>query len=271
MIYDLQKASFTKRASAFLLDFIFIVILALGLALLLFNITGYDSYIDAASDKENYYLEMYNISELEKKYEVSFSQYEIMSDYMLDDEIALLPDEVKEPFKLCHDAIENDEDIASYEAIMFSMVLTNVSLAILLAYIALEFIVPLLFKNGQTLGKKLFSIAVVREDCVQITPFMLFVRTILGKFTIETMVPLLMGLFLLLGFSPILPLSILALILLLEVVFFLTSRRTRSLIHDKLAVTVVVDLQSQMIFDSVKALEEYKRRIHKEMADKAPY
>ena len=49
--------------------------------------------------------------------------------------------------------------------------------------------VPLKLGNGQTIGKKVFGIGVMRVDGVQLTTIQLFIRTILGKFTLETMIP----------------------------------------------------------------------------------
>ena len=140
----------------------------------------------------------------------------------------------------------------------------------LIAFVILEFIVPLLLKNGQTIGKKVFSIAVMRVDAVRITPLVLFVRSILGKYTIGTMVPLIMLLTLLFGATPLMPIAILLGVLIIQILLFIFTK-TNSLIHDSLASTVVVDLQSQMIFDSVEEKTEYQLRLHNEAANKANY
>ena len=47
--------------------------------------------------------------------------------------------------------------------------------------------------------------------------------------------------------------------------------KTNSCIHDVLSYSVVVDMASQMIFESEAALTEYKNRVHREMVDKADY
>ena len=123
-------------------------------------------------------------------------------------------------------------------------------------------------QNGQTLGKKIFALGVMRTDCVKISPMILFVRTVLGKYTIGTMVPILMLLSLLFGVPPLMPMAVILLVLLLQVVLFITTK-TNSFIHDSLASTVVVDFQSQMIFDSIEAKNEYILRLHAEDAEKA--
>ena len=52
MIYDLQKASLLKRASAILLDFILLVVLATGVGMVVSAITGFDTYNDALGQRQ---------------------------------------------------------------------------------------------------------------------------------------------------------------------------------------------------------------------------
>ena len=266
MIYDLQKASLMKRFSAFLLDLMLIMMLSVGFMLLISHITGYDQYSDQLQDRLTEIQNEHNIESIQKESGLIFNDYQ----YMLEEDRALIPDEVKEAYDACYDAINTDTTLVKLYETILSLSLLICSFGILLAFLALEFLVPILFKNGQTLGKKLFSIAVIREDCVKISTWVLFIRAILGKYTVGTMVPLLMLLMLMFGSAPLIPLAIILLILALNAVTLITTR-TNSLIHDKLASTAVVDLQSQMIFESVEEMNEYKLRIHKENAEKAQY
>ena len=59
-------------------------------------------------------------------------------------------------------------------------------------------------------------------------------------------------------------------ILVTEIVFMITSH-TNAMIHDKLAQTVAVDMQSQMIFASESELLAYKAKLHEEMVKKQSY
>ena len=52
---------------------------------------------------------------------------------------------------------------------------------------------------------------------------------------------------------------------------FLLVTRERTLIHDIMAQTAVVDISSQMIFDTPEALLEYKQKIQAEKAAKSDY
>ena len=63
---------------------------------------------------------------------------------------------------------------------------------------------------------------------------------------------------------------LLILILVLEI-FTMCYTKTRSAIHDLVSDTVVVDFQSQMIFESEDELIAYKTRIHEEEANKKEY
>ena len=136
----------------------------------------------------------------------------------------------------------------------------------MVAFLLLEFLVPLLFGNGQTLGKKVFGIAVMREDGVKLSPVLLFARTILGKYTLETMIPvfiLIMIYLNLMGMSG--TLAIVGLLIAQLILIIVTKAHTP--IHDKLAHTVAVDMASQMIFDTPEDLLAYKKRIHAQQVE----
>ena len=62
MMYDLQKASLLKRASAFLLDFILLVVLATGVGMVVSAITGFDTYNDALGQRQAQYEQQYGVS-----------------------------------------------------------------------------------------------------------------------------------------------------------------------------------------------------------------
>lgn len=266
MIFDLQKASLMKRISAFLLDFILIVMLFTGMMLLVSDITNYDSNLVALENQLISIQEKYNIPQIEEEYKVKFTDYQ----YMFENEVAELPQEVQDVFNACNEEMNTDgHAIKLYETIMTLSILI-VAISMLIAFIILEFVVPLILGNGQTFGKKIFSIAVMRVDGVKITAQVLFIRAILGKYTISTMVPIIMLLTLLFGSTPLMPLIVILAIFLIQIVLLIATK-TNSLIHDSLASTVVVDMQSQMIFDSVEAKNEYVLRLHKESVDKADY
>ena len=118
--------------------------------------------------------------------------------------------------------------------------------------------------GGQTLGKKIFGIGVMRLDGVKVTPLQMFVRSILGKCTVETLGPVFCVISVLLKVMGIIGIAVMAAIFLSQIVLVFATK-THTPIHDVMAGTVTVDMASQMIFDTPEALLEYKQRIHAEM------
>ena len=146
----------------------------------------------------------------------------------------------------------------------------NFSIGILVAIGLIQFAIPMILKNGQTVGKKVFGLGVMRTDGVRVNGQIMFIRAILGKYTVETMVPLMMLLWIFTGRAGILSLIIIALIFIGNIIM-MSITRTNSAIHDMLANTVTVDMASQLIFDSPEALLEYKKEIHRQAAERAEY
>lgn len=266
MIYDLQKASLLKRFMAFLLDLILLVILVTGFMWIISSITNYDSYSNSMSDKIAEIEESFGIPAITKEYNVTLDEFSLMND----DEKSSLPNEVVATMEECIKAVNSNPVISDAYITMMNLTLLMVSISLLLAFVILELIVPAIFKNGQTVGKKIFSIAVMRIDGVKVTPLIMFVRSILGKYTVETMIPVIIILMIFFGVGDGLMLLVIPLILILELILVIATK-TNSMIHDVLSSTVLVDLQSQMIFDSVEAKNEYRLRIHNDEVKDAKY
>ena len=246
MIFDLQKASMWKRISAYLFDFILLAIAAVGFAFLLSVVCGFDKHnaaLDAAYAK------------YETEYGVVFdiSQEEFMQKTEAEQQL----------WNEAYQALIKDEEAMYSYNMVINLTLVISTLAILFAYLALEFFIPIKFGNGQTLGKKIFGVAVMRTDGVKVTAPLLFIRTILGKFTIETMIPVLICVMIFFNMIGIVGMLILGLILLLQIILMI-STHTNSCIHDVLAKTVTVDMQSQLIFETEQDMIDYKNKVHAE-------
>lgn len=252
-MYDLQKAAITKRISAFLLDIIAFSIAAVGFILLITTVVGYDAQIE--------------------KYEAHYERYE--QEYGIDrditeEEFKSLTEEEQKKYEEAREKFKKDEAVFRDYQILINLTLISVSIGLFLAFMLLEFAVPLFLRNGQTLGKKVFAIGVMRVDGVRVSPAIVFIRGILGKYTIETMVPLSLGFMIVLGQMGIVGIAVLFLLLVLEIALLICTK-TNSLIHDALSQTVTVDLASQMIFDTTEEMIEYKKRIHAEAVERAGY
>lgn len=253
MIYDLQKANLMKRFSAYLLDIILMVILITGFAWAISSLIGYTEYAEELESLIETYEQQFGLD-----FNISNEEYEEMNDAR------------KEYFNNSYNAVIKDERYVFLTNMIFYSLLTIVSVSFFLSHLVLEFIVPLIFKNGQTVGKKIFSIAVMRVDGVKVTPVVMFIRAILGKYTIETMIPTIIIIMLIFGVGSYVTIGVLLLIAIFEIVL-VCATKTNSFIHDILSSTVVVDLQSQMIFDSLEAKKEYQLRIHNEEVKRSDY
>lgn len=253
MIYDLQKASVTKRISAFLLDFIVLLIIATLFAYLTSVVVGYDKYVNDYDTYQKAY---------EQEYGVSFD--------ITEEEYNELDDLSKDSYDNARKAFLADKDVLNCYNNMVLIAISIISLSVLLAYVIVEFVAPLIFKNGQTLGKKIFGIAVMRTEGIKAQPVSLFIRTIFGKFAIETMIPLYTLIMLMFQQASAMNILLVAGIWLVELIVFFASK-TNSLIHDILSDTVVVDLSTQMIFDTKEDLLAYKEKLHAETVKSEAY
>ena len=254
MIYDLEKASIMKRISAFLLDFILICIIAVGAAALFSVILNFDETYDAYYDR--YEMVFQANDELIKQ--------ELGIDFTWKDGIDGLTDGQKAKYKQyvekIGEALNKDEQLViAYNNVIF-ITLTIIPLSFFIAFFLLEFIVPLIFKNGQTVGKKIFGIGVCHTNGVKLKTFSLFVRGIIGKYTIETMVPVFLLLMMFFR-GGITALIVIGLFLLLQLILLIKTK-SRSLIHDVISYSCEVDLGSQMIFDTEDDRLVYITKMH---------
>ena len=253
MITDLQKASMWKRISAWLLDIILLATLVVGVNWGLSALFGYDAYYNTYNDALNGYQEQYGIT-----FEIA------QTDYMA------LTEEDRANWDAAYEALIADESAMYAYNMVVNLSMLNITLSVLIAFLLLEFILPLLLGNGMTLGKKVFAIAVVRTDCVKLTPVQLLIRTLLGKYTIETMVPVLIVMMIWFGILGLTGTLVLLGIVLVQFLMVACTRR-RTAIHDALACTVAVDIASQLIFPDHQAMIAYKEKIHAEKAANAAY
>ncbi len=253
MIFDLQKATIWKRTSAWLFDLILLGIVIVGAAFSMSSLLGYDSYGETVSQAYAQY---------EKQYGTTFD--------LSEEEYNRLNPDQQQRYHDAYEALSKDQEAIHAYSMMVNLALVITSISILAGYLILEFLVPLLLGNGQTLGKKIFGIGVMRVDGIRITTVQLFIRTVLGKYTIETMVPVLIVMMIFFGSIGVMGTMLIVALALIQMVL-LFATRNNSLIHDCLAGTVVIDIASQMIFDTEEAMIEYKKQIYAEQAARQDY
>lgn len=250
---DLQKASILKRISAYILDFILLVICITGIAFLLSSVLGYNQYSETVDRRKKEIALEYNVN-----FDIELEEYNSFTE------------EEKAAFDVAKEAFEQDPEALKAWNVLINLALIIISFSVLLGYVLTEFIVPLIFGNGQTVGKKIFSLGVMRSHHVRLTPVQLFIRSILGKCTIETMFPLYIFIMIFIGSLGLVGLIVLILFAFLQLCLIIFTKNN-CVIHDVFSDTVVVDLTSQMIFNSEEELLEYQKKVHAENVLKSPY
>lgn len=253
MTTDLQKASLSKRIAAGILDAMLLCVLAVGFMSILFNLLDYNSHSTALKQSYEQYETKYGIT-----FDITEAEYEAMTEAQ------------RENFDAAYKALIDDDDVIYTYNLLINLTLLITTFGILFAMAVLEFAVPLWLKNGQTIGKKVFSLGLMRTDGVQITPLQLFARTILGKFTVETMIPVYIIVMVFFNSIGILGPAVLLVLLAAQAVSMIVTR-TNSMLHDLIGGTVAVDISSQKIFRSTDDLIEYQKKIAAERAARQDY
>ena len=263
MIYDLQKASMLKRISAGLLDFLTVIVIATGFFFLLSAIFNYDGILEEYDARYEVLVE-----EVKLEYNIDYNSISKMTQEEYDEFYNRLKEENR--LKDLEDAekyMVNDEKLNLIFENIFTFTLLVVTFGIMLAYLLFELVIPLFLKNGQTIGKKVFGICLMMENGVKVKPIPLLIRTLLGKYTVETMILVYCFVMVFLfrvvnGFSVLL-FGLTAIIMISQLILLIVSKKNL-MIHDAMAYTVVVDKESQMIFNNEEELIKYKQ----EVADK---
>lgn len=253
MIYDLQKASMWKRISAFLFDLILLSIVSVLFAWVLSQVLGYDGYQQRLDEAYTRVGEEYGID-----LRMPLAEYNA------------LDDAGRATLNAAYDALSADAEANRTYSMLIQLTILISSIAILLGYLTMEFAVPLKLGDGRTLGKKVFGLAVMQNDGVRLRAVGLFIRTVLGKYAVETMIPVIILMMVFWGTIGVMGPIVLFAILAVEAAV-MVGTKTNAMIHDLLAATVVVDYASQMIFDTREDLIRYKEKIHAEMAAKQEY
>jgi len=250
---DLQKASVMKRLAAWLLDTILVCVLTVGFMVILSAVLRYDHHYDILQAGYARYEQQYGV-----ELEITPEAYEAMTEAQ------------RENYDAAHSAINEDEELVGTYNLVLSMSLVITTVSILLGVMVMEFVVPLFLKNGQTIGKKAFSIGLVRVDGVKVTTLQMFVRSLLGKYTVETMIPVYIVMMFLWDAMDITGTVVICGLALLQLVCIIVNPHN-ALIHDLMAGTVAVDISSQKIFQSTDELIEYTKRIAAERAQRQDY
>ncbi len=278
-MFELKKMGIVRRASAWLLDAILVAVLATGFMFLISLICNYGAQEKLSTKYFNEWegFRKEYVSEVASYYGFTYKEnengsYEITKDgkpSTLGAVIEKLDESNGEDSGTAeayakYKALTPVEKVNAQYQLVYSLLFMMISLGTFLSFLVLEFIIPIILKNGQTVGKKVFGIGVVRYDCVKITNIQLFTRTIVGKYAIDTMFPFMLAFLFFFG-----GLGVIAIILFVAIIFLnllaLFATKNNTPIHDLIAGTVVVDLNLQIVYNSQeefieKKAEEEKRK-----------
>ena len=250
---EIQKASIAKRISAGLLDVIAVSIIATLCAWLISLAADYDGWNKKLEDSYSRYESQYGVT-----FRITEEEYNNKSS------------SDKENYDNAYKAlVEDSEAMKAYSMVTNLMILT-VSLGLFIAVLIWEFIVPLFLKDGRTVGSLIFGIAVMRSNGVRISHISLFIRAILGKYAIETMISVYIIMMIFMNAIGIVGPLVICGILLMQLILIISTKNNQ-LIHCILSDTVVVDYGSQKIFDSQEDLLEHKKREARDRAERNPY
>lgn len=254
---DLQKASLGKRIIAALFDGILLATLAVGIAVVLSFCMGYDTYYDDYATIVGHYEQQYGVS-----LSITTEEYEAMTPQQ--------QETYMEAYNAIDTALRQDAEYTRLNVLLMNMRMMMLTFSVLIAVLLIEFFVPLLFGNGQTLGKKIFGIGIMHIEGIRVTNLQMFIRAVLGKYTFELMLPLFILLLMFSGSIGFVGPAILLILLVVQIICLIITR-TNAPIHDILASTVAVDFASQRIFEDREDRDNYIKAIHAERAARADY
>lgn len=252
---SLQKANVGKRIMSAIFDGIIVSILAVGLIALLSGVFDTDKHLNTYQQAYDKYSAEYDVN-------LTANEYNGLTDQQ--------KAEYNSRAQQAEDAFSKDKDAVYAYNMFINLSLLIITFSVLLGVVAVDFAVPLLFGNGQTLGKKIFGIALMHKDTIKVSSLQLFVRAVLGKFAIELMIPIYILLMIYFNSIGVVSVAILFILLVAQAVCLIATR-TYSLLHDVMAGTVAVDMASQKIFNNREALIEYTKKLHAAQAQKPTF
>ena len=264
MRYSLQKAGIWKRISAFLFDAVILFTVAIGIAAIVSAIIGYD---EAAASYEKHEVFLADLIENEKEYKELGITFDEPRESYTGEKLEAYDKALKDLEELR----QSDKPLAVKFTMMYNKAMVIVGVALFIAFLALEFVVPLFFGHGRTLGKKIFGIGVMHTNGVRVRGVAMFARSVLMKFAVETMIPMSVLVNFYFRVEIGLLMLLLALIVLGSQLIMPIVTKTNSALHDGFTSTVVIDFATQMIFENEEALINYKKKIAAEIAKEREY
>lgn len=221
------------------------VVLVMGILIVMSSLLNYDfQHQKLTGIREQYY------AQYEAEHEgVNLNPTEAEFNAFTEEELTEYYNHLSEADKL----VGADEEYQQVQLVIMNYTFLMITVSLLIADAVWYFIIPMIFGDGRTLGKKIFGLAVMRTNGLKLSNPVLFVRSILGLFTMETMVPVFFAMMVYFGGGFVGVIA--ALMLLVLEIAVMATTKTHSSIHCLLSDTVVVDFASQQIFQMQEELD----------------
>lgn len=234
-LYVPKSPSFTRRIAAFILDFISVLIVAIGVGYLTATFIGYDK--------------------TQKALDAKYVEYQIKE---YNDEGKLIISEASdEILAIRWNQFEQDEEACRLWDEMVDKTLPIPIVGITMALLIFELIVPLCLKNGRTIGMYVFKISLITKEDIQVKFKNIFIRFLFGKLLVNAILPILCFLMFYFNRANFIIVCILMTILLSNL-FLLISSKRHITVPDYFGSVFPCDTEGQFFFETIDELNHAK-------------
>lgn len=263
-VFELRQAKISKRIAAFVMDMIMFFIIFAG-ALFAFENFSVDYNENRIVYEEKcleHNLSFETINENGEKYVKTWTiQDYLESSYASSSckvsnssNLTSVSSECQEEFNKFF--LKNNENFSKDEVALkaFNNVLNYrisfYAISTLVGLIIVNLVFPLIFKNGQTLGKKIMHLGLVSKKGIKVSKLNVIGRFLLGIFAVEVM-PLMMYF----AASNVFGMTAIIGVLVTVVNFCLiVFTKNHTMIHDYIGGTIVIDLDTTVIFNTLEEM-----------------
>lgn len=266
--YEIKQAKISTRIYAFLIDLlIFIVIFSASMFLLNTYSKDYNDSKKIYDEKcleHNLVIEKTN--ENGEKYTANWTVYDfMMSSFSSPGCHVEKEEDIKDVSDECQieysDFLTKQNEVFGKDEVAVSTYNKIVKYRIgfyaissFLALLIINIVFPLIFKNGQTLGKKVFKLGLVSKKGIKVNFANIGLRFLIGIFAFEVF-----PFMLYLAVSNVYTIGLLLGMALSFVNFCLfIFTKNHVMVHDYVGGTVVVDLHTTIVFNSVEEMNRIK-------------
>ncbi len=250
-IYSSTKPTYFRRILAFFLDLVLFLVLFTGACILSSSIIGLQDSQNQLNEK---YIE-HNVYVLNEN-----NEYEFCVD--------------KDGSTTCKIAWENfNKDEVACELYDSIAVKTTyvAALGIFISELILEFFVPVLLKNGRTVGMFCIGLGLIDNRGIKVTTLQLFMRFLFGKFIVVSMLPLFLFMYHFFGLFPGYGLILSLLIIVINALMKLFTPNRIGFV-DAIGKTYMVENDQQIYVDTLEELSALKiKELEEKEKQKKPY